>query len=226
MKLHVEALFTHDEKARIRCVNEPNGAKAPRLFLSRTAEGNLWRFRSDLPAQLVKEMERLCIDEPRIEDLRRAPRHRESYIALLQEQAPVQNVWAGPAYCFGEASARTSATIVSIRSGNSDVLRSGFEAWIDDVTDRRPFFAVLQAGRAVSLCCSVRITSEAHEAGVETLHAFRGRGYAPDVVSSWARAVRLLGCLPLYSTSWDNTASQRVAQKLALVAYGADFHIS
>jgi predicted GNAT family acetyltransferase len=72
----------------------------------------------------------------------------------------------------------------------------------------------------------VRITHEAHEAGVETLPDFRGRGYATDVVAGWARLVRSLGAVPLYSTSWENAASQAVARKLRLVQYGADFHIT
>jgi len=72
----------------------------------------------------------------------------------------------------------------------------------------------------------VRITPEAHEAGVESLPEFRGRGYATDVVAAWALLVKSLGALPLYSTSWENTASQAVATKLQLVQYGGDFHIT
>ena len=78
----------------------------------------------------------------------------------------------------------------------------------------------------MSVCRSVRITPAAHEAGVETLPAFRGRGYAPDVVAGWARVVQSLGAMPFYSTSWENTASQAVAKKLHLVPYGTDFHVT
>jgi hypothetical protein len=78
----------------------------------------------------------------------------------------------------------------------------------------------------VAVCRSVRITPAAHEAGVETLSAFRGRGYAQDVVAGWARVVQSLGALPFYGTSWENTASQAVAKKWHLVPYGADFHVT
>jgi hypothetical protein len=54
----------------------------------------------------------------------------------------------------------------------------------------------------------------------------RGRGYVRDVVAGWALVVRSLGTMPLYSTSWENTASQAVAWKLRLVQYGDDFHIT
>lgn len=61
MAAHALALFTHDDGARLLTVNEPSGgAPAPRLFLGRTRQGNLWRFRSDLPDVLVRELEALC----------------------------------------------------------------------------------------------------------------------------------------------------------------------
>jgi len=78
----------------------------------------------------------------------------------------------------------------------------------------------------VSVCRSVRITPAAHEAGVETLPDFRAKGYAQDVVAGWARLVRSMGAIPLYSTSWENTASQALAKKLRLVMYGADFQVA
>src|SRR5437867_11302638 len=112
MKVHVEALFTHDANLRIRSVNEPNGGNAPRFFLGRTAEGNIWRFHSDLPKPLVKELKHLCIDEPIVDDLERKPRHFESYLALIQKHAPVQKVWTGPAYCFPEGLRVTAVCIV------------------------------------------------------------------------------------------------------------------
>ena len=74
----------------------------------------------------------------------------------------------------------------------------------------------------MAVCCSSRVTGRAAEAGVNTLEGYRGRGYAPAAVAAWAAAVRASGRLPLYSTSWDNVASQGVARKLGLVLYGAD----
>ena len=106
------------------------------------------------------------------------------------------------------------------------MLRGGFEELVEELPDWQPFLAIVEEGRAVSVCRSVRITPDAHEAGVETLPDFRGKGYAKDVVAGWARLVQSMGALPLYSTSWENTASQAVAKKLHLVPYGADFHVA
>ena len=50
--------------------------------------------------------------------------------------------------------------------------------WIPDVRTGQPLFAQIVGGNAVSVCCTVRRTSDAYEAGVETVPAFRGHGYA------------------------------------------------
>jgi RimJ/RimL family protein N-acetyltransferase len=75
------------------------------------------------------------------------------------------------------------------------------------------------------VCFCARITALAAEAGVETVEAFRGQGYASIAVAGWADAVRRRGLIPLYSTSWENVASQGVARKLGMIHYGDDWSI-
>ena len=226
MKRHAQALFTHDDRGRLRLVNEPDGAEAPRFFLGRTAAGNIWRFRFNLPEGLAEQLEAVCLEEPTAADLRQGPAHFNEYLSLLETHSPVQKFETGPAYVFPDSVARPSREAVTVTRENRDVLSAGLEEWIPDVPHRRPFLAILHEGRAVSVCCSVRITSEAHEAGVETLDAYRGRGYGADVVAQWAHEVRNMGRTPLYSTSWENVSSQRVAKRLGLRQYGVDFHVS
>jgi len=81
-------------------------------------------------------------------------------------------------------------------------------------------------GHAVSIGTSVRLTRVAHQDGVDTCRAYRGRGFAPRVVTAWAQAVRDIGRIPLYSTSWQNEASRAVARKLHLICFGSDVHIT
>lgn len=226
MAAHARALFTHDAHSRLLCVNEPGGGgPAPRLFLGRTGRGNLWRFRADLPGRLVERLEALCRDEPVSRELPGRPRHAATYTRLLEAHAPVREVEAGPAYRFAEypEPGRPPLTLAEEDAG---VLRGGFEGLVEELPLWRPFLALLEGGRAVSVCRSVRITPEAHEAGVETLPDYRGKGYAADVTAGWALRVRSLGAVAMYSTSWENAASQAVARKLRLVQYGTDFHVT
>ena len=52
----------------------------------------------------------------------------------------------------------------------------------------------------------------------------RARGVS--AVAGWATAVEKTGAIPLYSTSWKNIASQKVAERLGLSMFGVDFHIT
>lgn len=217
MRMHVEALYTFDVRGRMQRINEWDGGTPPRFFLGRTAGGHVWRHRADIPDDLAGTLDTLCESGKTIDE--------DECIRLLAVHAPIERVWRGPAYSFTDDVVPT-AEPVAIDAGNAALLRSGFEAWLPDVPHRRPFFAIVEDGRAVAICASVRITRAAHEAGVETLPSHRGRGHAANVVAGWARAVRALGAAPLYSTSWDNTASQRVAAKLRLSMYGVDFHVT
>jgi len=226
MAIHVQALFTHDAHSRLLFVNEPGGgAPAPPLIFGRTRKGNLWRFRADLPEVLIVEVEALCVDEPVGVEFQSPPRHIESYVRLLETLAPEHKPWMGPAYHFAEH-IEPSRPLLAMTETNAELLYGGFEKLIPELPAWQPFLALIEKGRAVSVCRSVRITSVAHEAGVETLPEFRGKGYAKDVVAGWARVVQSMGAIPLYSTSWENTASQEVAKKLHLVPYGADFHVT
>jgi len=225
MAIHVRALFTHDDNSRLLFVNEPGGGTpAPRLFFGRTRAGNLWRFRADLPEVLIEKLEELCMDEPVGTDFYHPPRYVKLYMRLLPTHSPGQDIWMGPAYRFMEG-IEPSRPVLAITETNAELLRGGFEKLVAELPAWQPFLALIEKGQAVSVCRSVRITAAAHEAGVETLPDFRGKGYAKDVIAGWARVVQSIGAIPLYSTSWENVASQALAKKLHLVPYGADFQI-
>lgn len=228
MAIQVRALFTSDAESRLLLVNEPGNVvtPAPRFFLGRTPAGNVIRFRADLLEELLQELKMLGEDEPLLRaEFDEPPRHVERYVQLLGEYAPVERVSAGPAYYFSENISPLRQPVV-VTESNGEVLKRGFEKLLKELPLWQPFVALIEEGRAVSVCRSVRITAEGHEAGVETLPDYRGKGYARDVVAEWAQRVRATGALPLYSTSWDNKASQAVARSLRLKFYGVDFHIS
>lgn len=225
MKLHVEALFTHDRNMRLRTINEPWPGEdpAPRFFLGRDLEGTaLCRFRYDVPEELVGKLTTLCADEALSGgDFQAKPKHFETYKELLQGE----RFTMGPCFLIPELPEPNKDVIRITRENQEDVSREGFEWLASEIDYAQPCVALLRDNRAVSVCRSVRITPRAHEAGLETLADFRGKGYAAAVVAGWAMAVRQTGKLPLYSTSWDNLASRSVAGKLGLSLYGVNFTI-
>lgn len=225
MRLHVEALFTHDAKGQLLRGNEPNGAEAPRFFLGRTADGSVIRFRHDVDADMRRELEAAANDDVMNAAPLDSPANASRFEEILARAAPVRNTWLGPAFSFPVASpAPTDAVLVT--DDNVQVLAAFLRDWIPDVRIGQPLFALVVDERAVAVCCTVRRTNEAHEAGVETVPAFRGHGYAAQVVTAWARAVRERGQVPLYSTSWQNEGSRAVARKLGLIQFGNDLHVT
>ena len=245
MKLHADALFTHDARGRMVSINEPDGAPAPRLFLGRTAEGNVFRVRQDVPEAVVSELAALCNGEPPLEPGSERPHCGVAIIELLERYAPVQAVWRGPAFELVALNASPVAAkhrlmdsptnsfggeewkIQALTRADVDLL-SLFPDWLDELRSglRQPWYAAVQHRQAVAICASVRITATAYAAGVETLPEHRGRGFARQVVNAWARAVRAGGATPMYSTSFTNLASRAVAKALGAHMFGVDFHVT
>lgn len=227
LEIQVEALFTHNSDGRIRSINEPDGDPAPRFFFGRTREGNLWRFRYNLPEHTMRKLEKLAADELVYDDLRTEPRNLDAFQEALREDREVKPANFGPAYRFPDEFP-TPANVARITHSNLHLLQPlgwDLEALAREFDGRAPFLAMIKDGVAVSTCFSARLTERAAEAGVETLEAYRGRGYAPSVVAAWAHAIRATQRIPLYSTSWKNLASQAVARKLGLVQYGVDLSL-
>lgn len=224
MVLQIEALFTHDTAGRIVAVNEPDGGPAPVFFLGRTRRGNLWRIRHDLPPDLARQLAELAANEPVQADLRAEPRSLPAMREALRQAGIDPVAHGGPAYYFPAALPDVTDAI-EISKENIHLMRR-MTPYLEDVRPERvPCLAMIADGAAVSFCFSARLTGRVAEAGLETHADYRGRGYAGRVVAAWARAVRASGRIPLYSTSWDNLASQAVARKLGLIQYGTDLSL-
>ncbi|WP_394828147.1 hypothetical protein [Pendulispora albinea] len=227
LQLHVEALFTHDSKERLLSTNEIGPVAAPRFYLARTTTGHLWRVRHDVPDTIARSLVELAASEPASSDLSAAPRHLDAYRELLESLHPVDEVSAGPAFFFPDEVERPE-NVVTIDPTNAHLLHPfGFSPYelAVGLESGRPFTAIVEDGVARSMCHCARFTDRAAEAGVRTLADFQGRGYAPAVVAAWALAVRAVGRIPLYSTSWSNLRSRAVARRLGLVTYGAEWSL-
>ena len=194
-------------------------------FFGYTNEGSICRFRQDLPDNVVAQLKEVAAAEPMPVNSQKIPRNRRQFEDVLQSHAPIERVWVGPAYRFPQH-ITPPTNIIRLSRKHAGLLKEDFAEMVPELNSWQPYLAVIEDSQAVAICRSVRLSSRAHEAGVDTLVGYRRRGYATSVVAAWALAVRALNRMPLYSTSWDNVASQGVARRLGLVQYGVDYHVT
>jgi hypothetical protein len=232
INMQVAALFVCDTDGRLRYIGEPGYEEseldpAPRFWMGRTLEGNLWRFRHDLPADLVRELEQVCRSEPLAANLAEPPLTATTIRSALRAHAPIVYEERGPAYWIPDTAHVPGVEVVIVSETNAHLLEANFpwKRTSPSGAETGPLAAVAVGGAAVSICYCARLTAEAAEAGVETVEGARGRGYASAVVARWASAARQRGLAPLYSTSWANLASQGVARKLGMLRYAEDWSI-
>ncbi len=218
-----EALYVHDNHGRIVHINQWYGGQAPRFCLMRSSQAVVWRYRADLPDALCHELTQLCQNEPA--ELIRLPKYFEAYLELLGDHQSVTQHWSGPAY-FCQQVSQIDNNTVTITADNTHLLKDHLNDWLEDVPHVQPFVTALVDDYAVAVCSSVRKTDVLHEAGVETASAYRRQGHATRVVTAWANAVLALKALPVYSTSYENTASMGIANKLGFEQFAVDFHVS
>ncbi|KEK18165.1 hypothetical protein BAMA_06265 [Bacillus manliponensis] len=218
MTIQANVLFSHDRLGRIISVNEPGNSIAPRFFLGCTNNGNVTRYRYDLPNETISELKQLVSKHSNYIDLAKI-------VNILSREQKINNIWVGPAFMFSNHLTMPNR-VIRITDSNKELLQCNFPKLLEQLEWRQPCFAIIDKGTAVSICCSARSTSSASEASVETLEDFQGKGYGSDVVTAWAIAVQKEQRIPLYSTSWDNFSSQALAKKLKLINYGTDVHIT
>lgn len=243
-------LFTHDAAGRIIDVNEPDGARAPRCYLAWNDHGVIWRVRNDVPAAVADRIAAIVAAQPASGDLAQPLACTAAICAALAEHAPVAAAAAAAdgrdgahdgsiEYAFPEphdpqrppdprdAPRAGDTAIMAVTADTAGALARWLPSWQSyAATSGLPLLAAIVDGAAVSVCACVRFPGDATEAGVETHAAFRGRGHAVAVTAAWARAVRARGIFPLYSASWSNTASHRVAAKLGLVPIAGSLSIA
>ncbi|MDW5596408.1 GNAT family N-acetyltransferase [Conexibacter stalactiti] len=216
--LHVELLYRLDAGRRLVQTNEPDPQPAPRVFVGRTEDGVVVHPRHDLDPALAAEVVRLAGQLPRYPEGRGEAASYAPIEAAVAAAAPVVSRWHGLAYRFAEPSGDQHPEVIEI-AGDRSALVGPFAEFQSELDEVAPFFAVVRDGAVVSGCYSARLTGAGAEAGVDTLPAFRGQGLAAAVVDAWRVAIARSGRTPLYSTSYDNAASQAVARRLGLVQY-------
>lgn len=197
-------------------MNEESDPAAPLAFLGRTAEGDLLRFRRDVPPEVRA---RVSGAAAKLASWR--PGEPSSGLEAVASALERADVRSGPAFVAGPTF-MPPVGAVQIYPGNAGLLHPDLASWGPELHWRRPAFVVMREGLAVSICASARLTPESAEAGVETAPAYRGQGCALLAVNAWIREVRASGRVAFYSTQWPNTASRAIAARLELQPFAED----
>lgn len=216
MKIQASTLYTMNGQQRLLSINEPGGGHAPAIFIGMTSAGSLIYYHEQLPPDLMNELGKECelpLDIPKL-------------IRKVGTFEPVNCVWMGPAYAFPDSSNEWNLNVQLIGQEQRDLLAEHLPELTDHLHDKWPVSAYVIGDSAVAVCCSARLSNHGAEASLYTAPGYRGRGFAAETVKCWQYYVKERGCLPVYSTSWDNLASQQVAHKLGLIQFGVNFSIT
>jgi GNAT superfamily N-acetyltransferase len=228
--LHVALLYRLDAQGRLTQTNEAEPRPAPRVFVARSDAGVVVHVRDDLEPASAAEVARRARELPRYPHARGDVELYAPIEAAVGATGPVASRWHGLACRFTAAAPaparadREPSDVVEIAEDRT-ALAGPFARFASHLDEIRPFFAVVRDGVVVSACYSARLSRAGAEAGVDTLPAFRRRGYAAAVVDAWRAAIERSGRTPLFSTSYDNESSRALADRLGLVQYAETFSL-
>jgi RimJ/RimL family protein N-acetyltransferase len=209
--LHIQlrTAFILDAQGRLAAVNEPGQPAAPRIFVAGAGQERIVRVRSDIPELIARAW--------------LASEDEKTLMAKVAAHSPIQREHRGPAYVLPQLRPRDD-DVVFVREGpglHPELVARGWR-----LTEADPYVGVVRDDQIVAVCYSSRDGAEACEAGVETASTYRAQGLGELAVRTWAAMVQRSGRLALYSTAWDNAASQRIAAKLGAEQYGENWHLT
>lgn len=213
MKLHIEVLYQQNNKKQLTVVNEPPFEEAPFIFIGSTKEGRIEKYSEKVDDLLKKRLQNSIKNQP--DDL---------IVGLINEftnRVGLHEFTMGPAYVFPEIE-QVSDEVIIVTEATKELLKDDFKFTFLDFKAKQPCAVMMKDERVVALCCSARQSNKAAEASVYTVEKYRGNGYGAAVTKAWAQQIQALGKVALYSTTWDNFASQGVARTLGLHQYGVD----
>lgn len=160
------------------------------LSVNRHQDGYVTYFRYDVPPEIRNEI--LALDPAR------ALHDHQTVQRMLARYTLCQKAFTGKGYYFAHVPQTEEFAGVAFQEGRYVVLVNGEPvswAWTQDGSER------------------------AAELAVETLPAFRRRGYGRQVVAAWAVDVIRAGQVAFYSHKIGNVASEGLARSLGVVQY-------
>jgi hypothetical protein len=230
-----ETLFVHAPSGRIVSQNDPLRSPAPRLYIGGRAAGNVVRIRDDVDDGIADAILALATSERPLHDATSSPLHLDDYVDLLARQSPVVTTVAGVSFVVPDDLDYVH-DVPLVRSGTADgerilarITTHGMPAALAAAGYTEfwePWCAALHDGEIVSVVETVRDAPVGVEAGVTTIPAMRGRGFAAAAAAGWALHPALRDRVRFYSTQRTNVASQRVAARPGLRFLGASVQIT
>jgi hypothetical protein len=223
LERHIEALFILNSQSKLVSINEPwdKTKPAPRLYAGKTIDGNIiYKFSCNVPSETLKKLEYYIKKETA--DTDGIIKNIQEYLKILESKNYSEEI----SYYYDNEKDMSIDNCSIIDENNIKKYRlNGFEWLNDEIKYCQPCYGIINDGYIISVCRSVRITKEAHEAGIETSEKHRGNNLAGKVLVKWSKDVKNRGCIPLYSTLKENKASQRVAEKTLLKKIGIGISI-
>ena len=213
----VETMFEADERGRLL-------GSAPLFYLLRTPQATISRFHTSLGDELVFRLKELSARK-RGRPAQWQNEYGDYLSAIAGSNLQISAMRAGPLYTVPNDIPSNGGACTAITESNAHLLRDGLEEWLPDISNGLPMYATVVDDRAVAICATVGASKTAHCAGVETVVAHRGKGFAASAVAGWSSAVRALDAIPFYGTTFDNISSQLVARRLNMSLVGSEFSV-
>jgi hypothetical protein len=224
LEMHIETLFTLNSQMRLVSINEPwdKTKAAPQLYIGKAADGSvIYKFRYDIPLEKINKLEAYLAKETSL-DKDNEIKYVNEYLRILEKENYSNEI----CYYYNSTAGETGNNCIQITAKNIKDYTLGSFGWLnDEIKYSQPCYGVIENSQIVSICRSVRITEKAHEAGIETLEEYRGKGFAKIVLKGWIKEIQSKGIIGLYSTNKENKSSQKVAEKALLKRYGVGISI-
>ena len=198
-------------------------------FASATMSGRRWQGRST-PSSLTSH--RSASQMTHLS-------HLDDYVDLLSRETPVEQRSAGLIYSFpNHLEYEHDVTLISSDTPEGDRFLAGLAAdrampqtlmalgFLAATEIWAPWCIALHHGEVASIGMTARISPAGAEAGVITVPALRGRGFAAAAVAGWASLPSLHLRALFYSADRTNISSQRVAERLGLRFIGASLRLT
>ncbi len=230
LQIEIETLWVTDTRSRLVQERRSNGPAAPYLVIACSHDGRTVAIGSDVPDALAAELEAAVAAAPPSPDPATPAAPLARCALLLEDAFGAVDLSSGPSYLIegaiafesaAEVTRSDDANVEALRRQNPD--RGGWspEEWRLLLDGTLGSWALATTGgQVISICHTARLAGRGAEAGVWTDPDFRSQGHAAAVTAAWASLLAPSGRYLFYSTSANNSSSQRVAARLNLRPIG------